>query len=184
MTRRTLLSFITTVAAMPRLLAAASIYDYDLETIDFRKLHLSDFKGKVLMIVNVASRCGYTPQYAGLEQLYLRYKDQGFVIIGIPSDDFGQGEPGSNPEIKRFCRRKYDVTFPMMSKSLINFNPRLPIYDYLTDREQNPKTGGPITWNFTKFLINRYGKVVNRFEPAVEPDDSSLVSALENALRQ
>src|ERR1700744_5043614 len=100
MTRRTLLSFATALAASPQLLAAASIYDYDLETIDSRKLHLSDFKGKVLMIVNVASRCGYTPQYAGLQQLYLRYKDQGFVIIGIPSDDFGEGEPGSNPEIK------------------------------------------------------------------------------------
>src|SRR5690348_5302114 len=99
MTRRTLLSLATVVAATSQLLAAASIYDYDLETIDYQKLHVSEFKGKVLMIVNVASRCGYTPQYAGLQQLYLRYKDQGFVIIGIPSDDFGQGEPGSNPEI-------------------------------------------------------------------------------------
>lgn len=169
---------------MPQILAAASIYDYDLETIDYQKVFLRDFKGKVLMIVNVASRCGYTPQYAGLEQLYLRHKDQGFVIIGIPSDDFGQGEPGSNPEIKQFCRRKYDVTFPMMSKSPINTNPRLPIYDYLTDPAQNPRTGGPIKWNFTKFLIGRDGKIINRFEPAVEPDDSSLVSALENALNQ
>ena len=184
MTRRTLLSFATALAALPQFLEAASIYDYDLETIDYQKLHVSDFKGKVLMIVNVASRCGYTPQYAGLQQLYLTHKDQGFVIIGIPSDDFGQGEPGSNPEIKQFCRRKYDVTFPMMSKSFINSNPRLPIYEYLTDREQNPKTGGPIKWNFTKFLISRNGKVVNRFEPGVEPDDSSLVSAVEGALRQ
>lgn len=150
MTRRTLLSFAIALAAMPPLLSAASIYDYDLESIDYQKLHLTDFKGKVLMIVNVASRCGYTPQYAGLQQLYLRYKDQGFVIIGIPSEDFGQGEPRSNPEIKQFCRRKYDVTFPMMSKSLINVNPRLPIYDYLTDREQNPRTGGPIKWKFNK----------------------------------
>ena len=178
----TLLSFAMALAAMPQLLAAASIYNYDLETIDFEKLHLSDFKGRVLMIVNVASRGGYTPQYAGLQQLYLSYKDQGFVIIGIPSDDFGQGEPGSNPEIKQFCRRKYDVTFPMMSKSLINTNPRLPIYEYLTDREQNPKTGGPIKWNFTKFLISRKGEIVNRFEPAVEPNDPSLVRAVENAL--
>ena len=182
MTRRTLLSFATAVAAIPQFVAAASVYDYDLKTIDYQKLHLSDFKGKVLMIVNVASRCGYTPQYDGLQQLYLRYKDQGFVIIGIPSDDFGQGEPGSNPEIKQFCRRKYDVTFPMMSKSLINVNPRLPIYDYLTDQGQNPKTGGPIKWNFTKFLISRDGKVLNRFEPEVEPDDASLVSAVEKAL--
>jgi glutathione peroxidase len=184
MTRRTVLSFAIVLAARPELLAAASVYDYDLETIDYRKLHLRDFKGKVLMIVNVASRCGYTPQYAGLQQLYLRYKDQGLVIIGIPSDDFGQGEPGSNPEIQQFCRRKYDVTFPMMSKSLINVNPRLPIYEYLTDGEQNPRTAGPIKWNFTKFLISRDGKIINRFEPATEPNDVSLVSAVEGALRQ
>lgn len=184
MTRRTLLSLGTGLALITHLLAAASIYDYDLKTIDYQKLHVSDFKGKVLMIVNVASRCGYTPQYAGLQQLYLRYKDQGLVVIGIPSDDFGEGEPGSNPEIKQFCRRKYDVTFPMMSKSLINVNPRLPIYDYLTDKEQNPETGGPIKWNFTKFLISRDGKVLNRFEPDVEPEDASLVSAVEKALRQ
>lgn len=184
MTRRTLLSCATALAAIPQLLSAASIYDYDLETIDYRKLHLSDLKGKVVMIVNVASRCGYTPQYAGLQQLYLRYKDQGFIIIGIPSDDFGQGEPGSNPEIKQFCRRKYDVTFPMMSKSLINANPRLPVYEYLTDKEQNPETGGPIRWNFTKFVIGRDGKVLNRLEPEVEPEDPSLVSAVEKALHQ
>src|SRR4051794_14376655 len=173
MTRRTVVFFARALAAMPQL-PAARIYDYDLKTIDYQKLRVSDFKGRVLMIVNVASRCGYTPQYAGLQQLYLKYKDQGFVIIGIPSDDFGQGEPGSNPEIKQFCRRKYDVTFPMMSKSLINVNPRLPIYTYLTDQEQNPDTGGPIHWNFTKFLVSRDGKILNRFEPEVEPNNSSL----------
>jgi glutathione peroxidase len=182
-TRRALLVFATLLGARA-LLGAASVYDYDLETIDYQKLHLNDFKGKVVMIVNVASRCGYTAQYAGLEQLYLRYKDQGFIIIGIPTDDFGQGEPGSNPEIKEFCRRKYDVTFPMMSKSHINVNPRLPIYDYLTDQEHSPETGGPIKWNFTKFLIGRDGKVLNRFEPQVEPDDPSLVSAVEKAVHQ
>src|SRR4051812_16634859 len=184
MTRRVLVVFGTALGAMAQLPAAAPIYDYDLDTIDYQKLRLSDFKGRVLMIVNVASRCGYTPQYAGLQQLYLKYKDQGFVIIGIPSDDFGQGEPGSNPEIKQFCRRKYDVTFPMMSKSLINVNPRLPIYEYLTDQEQNPKTGGPIKWNFTKFLISRDGKILSRFEPEVEPDNPSLVRAVEHALHQ
>src|SRR4051794_5815634 len=94
MTRNAILSFAPALAVMPQILAAASIYDYDLQTIDYHKLHVSDLKGKVLMIVNVASRCGYTPQYAGLQQLYLKYKDQGFAIIGIPSDDFGQGEPG------------------------------------------------------------------------------------------
>ena len=162
---------------------AASVYDYDLRTIDYEKVHLGDFRGKVLLIVNVASHCGYTPQYAGLEKLYLSHKDQGFVIIGIPSDDFGEGEPGSDPEIKQFCRRKYDVTFPMMSKVFVRANPRVPLYDYLTDEQQNPKTGGEIRWNFTKFLIGGNGAVLARFEPAVTPEDPSLVNAIEHALR-
>jgi glutathione peroxidase len=181
--RRILLSFAIAVTLMQQPLSAASVYDYDLTTIDYATIHLSDFRGKVLMIVNVASRCGYTPQYAGLQKLYLAHKDQGFVIVGIPSDDFGQGEPGSNPEIKQFCRRKYDVTFPMMSKVLINANPRLPLYEYLTDEDQNPKTGGEIRWNFTKFLIGRDGTILARFEPAVTPEDPALVTAIENALR-
>jgi len=181
--RRILFSLVIVVILMPQLLLAASVYDYDLTTIDSEPIHLRDFKGKVLMIVNVASRCGYTPQYAGLQKLYLSHKDQGFVIIGIPSDDFGQGEPGSNPEIKQFCRRKYDVTFPMMSKAFIRSNPRLPLYDYLTDENQNPKTGGEIRWNFTKFLISKDGTILARFEPAVTPEDPSLVTAVEKALR-
>ena len=181
--RRTFLSSVITVLLAAQFLSAASVYDYDLTTIDYETIHLRDFKGKVLMIVNVASRCGYTPQYAGLQKLYVAHKDQGFVIIGIPSDDFGQGEPGSDREIKQFCRRKYDVTFPMMSKVFIEANPRLPLYEYLTDKRQNPKTGGEIQWNFTKFLIGRDGAILARFEPAVEPEDPSLVTAVENALR-
>jgi glutathione peroxidase len=164
-------------------LSAASVYDYELTTIDYQKVQLRDFKGKVLMIVNVASYCGYTPQYAGLEKLFLAHKDQGFVIIGVPSNDFGQGEPGSDPEIKQFCRRKYDVTFPMMSKVFIEANPRLPLYEYLTDERQNPKTGGKIQWNFTNFLDGREGAILARFEPAVAPEDPALVKAVENALR-
>lgn len=183
MMRRTFLSFASGVLLMPQFLSAASVYDYDLNTIDSEEIHLRDFRGKVLMIVNVASRCGYTDQYAGLQKLYLAHKDKGFVIIGIPSNDFGQGEPGSDPEIKQFCRRKYDVTFPMMSKVFINGNLRLPLYEYLTDKRQNPRTGGEIRWNFTKFLIGRDGTILARFEPAVTPEDPSLVTAIENALR-
>jgi glutathione peroxidase len=171
------------VALTAQILSAASLYDYRLTTIDYETVRLRDFKGKVLMIVNVASRCGYTPQYAGLEKLYLAHKDQGFAIIGVPSDDFGQGEPGSNPEIKQFCRRKYDVTFPMMAKGFVRANPRLPLYEYLTDERENPKTGGEIRWNFTKFLVGRDGTVLARFEPAMTPDDPSLLKAVENALR-
>lgn len=181
--QKTLLSSAIGLVLTADILLAASVYDYALNTIDNERLHLGDLKGKVLMIVNVASYCGYTPQYAGLQKLYLAHKDQGFVVIGIPSDDFGEGEPGSDPEIKQFCRRKYDVTFPMMSKVFIRANPRLPLYEYLTDEGENPKTGGEITWNFTKFLIGRNGTILARFEPAITPEDPSLVKAVENALR-
>jgi glutathione peroxidase len=171
------------VVLATQLLSAASVYDYDLNSINFDRVRLRDFSGKVLMIVNVASHCGYTPQYAGLEALYRQHKDQGFVIIGVPSNDFGEGEPGTDPEIKQFCRRKYDVTFPMMSKIFVTGNDAIPLYQYLTDKDQNPKTGGPIEWNFTKFLIGRDGKILARFAPNVPPDDPTLVSAVQNALR-
>jgi glutathione peroxidase len=164
-------------------LSAASVYDYQLNAINYDKVHLSDFKGKVLMIVNVASRCGYTPQYADLEALYRNHKDKGFVIVGIPTNDFGQGEPGADPEILRFCRRTYDVTFPMMSKVSVTGNNPLPLYQFLTDMDKNAKTGGAIRWNFTKFLIGKDGTILARFEPAVSPKDPVLVQAVENALR-
>jgi glutathione peroxidase len=181
--RATFLSLAIVVVLTAQSLSAASVYDYQLTTIDYERVHLGDFKGKVLMIVNVASHCGYTPQYAGLEKLYLAHKDQGFVIVGVPSNDFGQGEPGSDPDVKQFCRRKYDVTFPMMSKVFIKANPRSPLYEYLTDERQNPKMGGEIRWNFTKFLISRNGTILARFEPEVTPEDPSLITAVENALR-
>jgi glutathione peroxidase len=165
------------------LLVAASVYDYELNSINYERMRLRDFQGKVLLIVNVASQCGYTPQYATLETLYRRYKDQGFVILGVPSNDFGQGEPGTDPEIKQFCRRKYDVTFPMSSKVTIGGNNPLPLYEYLTDKSKNPPTGGNIQWNFTKFLIGRKGTVLARFEPRVAPDDPVLVKAVEKALQ-
>ncbi len=173
----------TCMVLVVQILSAASIYDYQLNSIDYERVPLRDFKGKVLMIVNVASRCGYTPQYAGLETLYRRYKNQGFVILGVPSNDFGQQEPGTDPEIKQFCRRQYDVTFPMMSKISVAGNNPIPLYRYLTDKGQNPKTGGDIQWNFTKFLIGRDGTILARFEPHVAPDDPALVSAVEHALK-
>ena len=176
-------SWVIGVVLGTQLLSAASVYDYELNSINFDRVRLRDFAGKVLMIVNVASYCGYTPQYAGLEKLYLEHKDQGFIMIGIPSNDFGQGEPGTDREIKQFCRRKYDVTFPMMSKVFITGNNAIPLYQYLTDKVQNPKTGGEIQWNFTKFLIGRNGKILARFAPAVPPEDPALVTAVENALR-
>ncbi len=181
--RKPLVALALGIVLAARMLSAGSVYDYQLNSIDYEAISLRDFKGKVLMIVNVASRCGYTPQYAGLESLYRRYKNQGFVILGVPSNDFGQQEPGTNPEIKQFCQRKYDVTFPMMSKVSVAGNNPIPLYQYLTDRGQNPKTGGDIKWNFTKFLTGRDGTVVARFEPQVTPEDPSLVKAIENALK-
>ena len=172
---------------MPLLFAAtvsaASVYDYSLKAIDGAPTPLSSFKGKVVLLVNVASRCGYTPQYAGLEKLYEKYKDRGFVIVGIPANNFMSQEPGTNAEIKAFCKSKYDVTFPMMAKVSVLGADKDPLYRYLTSAEQNPKTGGEIKWNFTKFLVAQDGKVVARFEPAVTPEDPAVTSAIEGRLQ-
>jgi glutathione peroxidase len=181
--RKPSLALATGIVLAVQVLSAASVYDYQLNSIDYERVPLRDFKSKVLMIVNVASRCGYTPQYAGLEALYRRYKSQGFVILGVPTNDFGQQEPGTDPEIKQFCKREYDVTFPMMSKVSVAGNNPIPLYQYLTDKGQNPKTGGDIQWNFTKFLIGRDGTILARFEPHVAPDDPALVNAVEKALK-
>jgi glutathione peroxidase len=181
--RKSFIVLATGILLGAQALSAGSVYDYQLNSIDYEKVPLSDFKGKVLMIVNVASRCGYTPQYAGLESLYRRYKDRGFVILGVPANDFGQQEPGTDPEIKQFCQRKYDVTFPMMSKVSVAGNNPIPLYQYLTDKGQHPKTGGEIQWNFTKFLIGRDGRILARFEPHVMPEDPVFVNAIEAALK-
>lgn len=156
---------------------AASIHDYSMKTIDGQPAPLGDFKGKVVMVVNVASQCGYTPQYKGLESLYKKYKDQGFVIVGVPANNFGAQEPGSDAEIKTFCSRNYNVTFPMMSKVSVKGSDMTPLYAYLT------KTGGDVKWNFTKFLIGKDGQVIKRFEPGVTPESAEVFSAIEAALR-
>jgi len=164
--------------------AASSVYDFTLNSIDGAATPLSSFKGKVVLLVNVASKCGFTPQYAGLEKLYETYKDKGFVIVGVPANNFGSQEPGSDAEIKTFCSRNYNVTFPMMSKLSVKGSDTTPLYQYLTDKSANPHTGGEIKWNFTKFLIDKKGNVINRFEPAVTPEAADLVKAVETALAQ
>ena len=163
---------------------ASSVYDFTLSSIDGAATPLSSFKGKVVLLVNVASKCGYTPQYAGLEKLYATYKDKGLVIVGVPANNFGAQEPGSNEEIKTFCNRNYNVTFPMMSKVSVKGAGTTPLYQYLTDKTANPKTGGDIKWNFTKFLVDKKGNVINRFESAVTPEAAELVKAVEAALAQ
>jgi glutathione peroxidase len=162
--------------------AAKSVFDYTLSTIDGQPAPLSAYKGKVVMLVNVASRCGFTPQYTALESIYEKYKDRGFVIIGIPANNFGAQEPGTNQEIKTFCQSKYNVTFPMMSKVSVKGDDKNALYRYLTDTTANPKTGGDIQWNFTKFLVGSDGQIIARFEPKVTPDSPEVMAAVEQAL--
>src|SRR5437763_12205873 len=141
-----------------------SVYDFTLKDIDGKEASLAQYRGKVLLLVNVASRCGLTPQYEGLEKVYLKYKDRGLVILGFPANNFGGQEPGTNEEIKTFCSLKYNVTFPMFTKISVKGDDKAPLYQFLTAKETNPAFAGEIKWNFTKFLVDRSGKVVSRFE--------------------
>ena len=161
---------------------AGSVYSFTLKSIDGQPVKLREYRGKVLLLVNVASKCGYTPQYAGLEALYKKYKDRGLVIVGIPANNFAAQEPGTNAEIKTFCRNKYDVTFPMMAKVSVKGEDQAPLYAFLTDKSVNPQIGGDIKWHFTKFLFDRDGKPLDRFEPAVTPDSPQVTAAIESAL--
>lgn len=157
--------------------AAESAHEFTMNAIDGKPVALKSFAGKAVLFVNVASRCGYTPQYKGLEALYRKYKDQGLVVVGVPSNNFGAQEPGTDEEIASFCKRNYDVSFPMMSKVDVKGPSMTPLYSYLT------KTGGDVKWNFTKFLVGKDGKVIERFEPGVDPMDAKLTAAIEKALK-
>jgi len=165
------------------LFGASSVLDYTPKSIDGQAAPLSAYKGKVVLIVNVASRCGFTPQYEGLEAAYRKYKDQGFVILGFPANNFGGQEPGTDEEIKTFCSSKFNVTFPMFSKISVKGEDRAPLYQFLTSKDTDPAFGGEIKWNFTKFLVDRSGKVIARFESPVKPDSAEMVGAIEKALR-
>lgn len=162
--------------------AASSIHEFTLKSIDGQPTPLARFKGKVTLIVNVASRCGFTSQYAGLEALYKKYKDKGLVVLGFPANDFLWQEPGTNDEIKAFCSTKYGVTFPMFAKVSVKGRNQAPLYQFLTDKTANPSTGGSVSWNFTKFLADRNGKVIARFGSRVAPESAELVKAIEAAL--
>lgn len=160
--------------------AADSLYDVPLKDIDGHATSLKPYQGKVLLIVNVASKCGYTPQYAGLEALYQKYKDKGLTVLGFPCNQFGHQEPGTDAEIKQFCSSKYQVTFPLFDKLEVNGEHRHPLYSQLAG-ESSPYPGN-IRWNFTKFLIGRDGKILKRFDSKVKPDSPELVQAVESAL--
>src|SRR5450631_1246794 len=164
--------------------AASSVHEFTLNSINGTPTPLASFKGKVMLIVNVASQCGYTYQYEGLQALYLKYKDQGLVIAGFPANNFGEQEPGTDAEIGAFCKSKFGVSFPMFSKISVAGADKAPLYKFLTDKTANPKTGGEIPWNFTKYLVDRDGKVLARFDSPVEPESKELTSAIEAALHR
>jgi len=147
-----------------------SVYDFEAATSDGGTVNMRDYRGKVLLIVNVASRCGYTPQYAGLERLYRTYQTDGFVVLGFPCNQFGNQEPGLNPEIQEFCRKKYDITFPVHAKVEVNGPHADPLFSYLTSSAPGWLGIRRILWNFTKFLVDREGLVVRRFGPRDAPD--------------
>jgi glutathione peroxidase len=161
-------------------LRAGSIQDIAVKDIDGKDTSLSAYKGKVLLIVNVASKCGLTPQYKGLETIHEKYKDKGFSVLGFPCNQFNGQEPGTNEEIKQFCSTKYNVTFPLFDKLDVNGPKRHPLYAELAGKDS--PYPGDIKWNFGKFLIGRDGKIIKRFEPRTTPDDPEVTKAIEAAL--
>jgi glutathione peroxidase len=165
---------------MTTLLHAGSIYDITVKDIDGKYTTLNAYRGKVILIVNVASKCGFTPQYKNLEAVYLKYKDQGFVILGFPCNQFGAQEPGTDEEIKQFCTSKYFITFPLFDKIEVNGPNRHPLYVALAG--ENSPFPGNITWNFNKFLISRDGKILKRFDSKIKPDAPEATEAIEAAL--
>ncbi|GAC1622677.1 MAG: glutathione peroxidase [Nevskia sp.] len=148
----------------------SNIYDFDAKTIDGSSTKLDQYKGKVLLIVNVASKCGFTPQYKGLEELYRQYKDRGLVVLGFPCDQFGHQEPGDENEIKSFCSLTYDVSFPMFAKIDVNGANAHPLYKFLKSEEKGILGSEGIKWNFTKFLIDKSGKVLKRYGSIDKPE--------------
>jgi glutathione peroxidase len=160
----------------------ASPLDFTVKDIDGKEKNLADYKGSVVLMVNVASKCGNTPQYEGLEALYDKYKAQGLVVIGFPANNFGGQEPGTEADIKQFCTSKYNVSFPMMSKVSVKGDDKHPLYAWLTGEQTNPEFAGEVGWNFGKFLVDRNGNVIGRFDPKTKPTDPTVVGAVEKAL--
>lgn len=161
---------------------AGSVLDFTVKNIQGKEVDLKDYKGNVLLIVNVASECGLTPQYDGLEKLHAKYKDQGFRILAFPCNDFGGQEPGTEEQISTFCKTEYGVTFDLFSKIKVKGDEKAPLYDYLTSEKTNGDHAGEIQWNFQKYLVDREGNVIAKFDPKVKPDDEGLVAKLEAAL--
>lgn len=159
-----------------------SVHDFEMVTIDGQKVSLSQYKGKVLVIVNVASKCGLTPQYADLQEFYEKYKGKGVEVLGFPANNFGAQEPGTNSEIKEFCTKNYGVTFPMFAKISVKGDDIHPLYQYLTQKSQNGVLDAPVKWNFQKFIINKEGKVVESIEPTTPVTDPRFKEILSKLL--
>ena len=174
---RYLTCFLVLLAAVS-VSAAGGFYAFKPNNIDGKPTALSSFQGKVVLVVNVASSCGYTPQYEGLEKLYREFKPRGLVILGFPSNDFGGQEPGTSQEIKTFCSTKYNVTFPLFEKVVVSGSKPAPLYAFLTEKAKKPPS-----WNFCKYLIDRQGKVVKFFDSDTEPNSKELRGAVEAALK-
>jgi glutathione peroxidase len=160
----------------------APLLNYTVKDIDDKPVNLGRYQGDVILVVNVASKCGNTPQYASLEKLYEKYKEKGLVILGFPANDFGKQEPGTNKEIKEFCDLTYKVAFPMFSKIVVKGEGQAPFYKYLTEKETNPKFGGDIEWNFAKFIVNRKGEIVARIPARTDPAKPDVIAMIEKEL--
>lgn len=163
--------------------APKSVYDFTVKDINGKPVKLDRYKGKTLLIVNTASKCGNTPQYASLEKLYQKYKGQGLRILAFPANNFGQQEPGSDGQIKEFCTAQYKTTFDLFSKVDVKGANQVPLYKYLTSKETDPKFAGDVEWNFAKFLIGRDGKVINRFQAGADPLTPDVEKTIVAALK-
>jgi glutathione peroxidase len=159
-----------------------AVLNYTMKSLAGEDVKLSQFQGKVILIINTASECGFTPQYEGLQALYTKYKDKGLVLLGFPANDFGQQEPGTDSQIATFCKENYGVRFPMFSKISVLGNTKAPLYQYLTDARNDPTKLGEVQWNFEKFLISKDGKIVNRWRSATTPQSDEVVKAIEAEL--
>jgi glutathione peroxidase len=173
---------ISALLCLATLASSPTFYDFSLTDIDGKPFHMKSLKGKVVMVVNVASKCGLTPQYEALEKLYREHKDEGLVVLGFPSNDFRGQEPGTEAEIKEFCQTKYSVTFPMFSKVRVTGSDKHPFFAWLQARSDRPNE--EVEWNFGKYLISRKGEVAARFAPRTAPSDPAIVSAINKQLAQ
>jgi len=162
----------------------STLHEFTVRTIDGTTKSLGDFKGDAALVVNVASECGLTPQYAALEQIFRKYNPQGLQVLGFPCNQFGGQEPGDEAQIRSFCTSRYEVTFPMFAKVDVNDQNRAPVFAWLTDQATGPEASGDIRWNFGKFLVNRKGQLVARFSPKTEPTSPEVTEAIERALAE